>query len=56
MDHYIERISDVELRRNLYASGALVIRGMKACGKTKSAKQFASSVISFDNDENVMFK
>jgi hypothetical protein len=31
---YIKRISDVELQRKLEASGALLIRGMKACGKT----------------------
>jgi uncharacterized protein len=50
---YIERISDVELKRKLNASGALLIRGMKACGKTQSAKQLASSMISFDQDEQV---
>ena len=36
---YIARISDEELKRKLNASGALLIRGMKACGKTQSAKQ-----------------
>jgi predicted AAA+ superfamily ATPase len=50
---YIERISDAELKRKLNASGALLIRGMKACGKTQSAKQRASSMISFDQDEQV---
>jgi uncharacterized protein len=50
---YIERISDAELKRKLNASGALLIRGMKACGKTQSAKQLASSMISFDQDEQV---
>jgi uncharacterized protein len=50
---YIKRISDIELQRKLNASGALLIRGMKACGKTESAKQFASSVIAFDQDEQV---
>ncbi len=39
---YIQRISDAELQRKLRSSGALLIRGMKACGKTESAKQFAS--------------
>jgi predicted AAA+ superfamily ATPase len=47
------RISDEELKRKLNASGALLIRGMKACGKTQSAKQLASSMISFDQDEQV---
>ena len=50
---YITRISDEELKRKLNASGALLIRGMKACGKTQSAKQLASSMISFDQDEQV---
>jgi predicted AAA+ superfamily ATPase len=50
---YIERISDMELQRKLNASGALLLRGMKACGKTQSAKQYASSLISFDQDEQV---
>jgi predicted AAA+ superfamily ATPase len=50
---YISRISDDELQRKLNASGAVLIRGMKACGKTESAKQFASSIIEFDQDEQV---
>lgn len=50
---YISRISDLELQRKLNSSGALLIRGMKACGKTQSAKQFASSIIAFDKDEQV---
>lgn len=50
---YIQRISDAELQRKLSSSGALLIRGMKACGKTESAKQFASSIVEFDQDEQV---
>jgi predicted AAA+ superfamily ATPase len=50
---YSPRISDAELERKLNASGALLIRGMKACGKTASAKQFANSVVAFDQDEQV---
>lgn len=50
---YIKRISDIELHKKLDASGVLLIRGMKACGKTKSAKQIAASVVSFDQDEQV---
>ncbi|HMP30455.1 MAG TPA: DUF4143 domain-containing protein [Saprospiraceae bacterium] len=53
MESYIKRISDEELKRKLNASGVLLIRGMKACGKTMSAKQFSASVISFDKDEQV---
>jgi hypothetical protein len=50
---YRERISDRELRRKLQASGAVLIRGAKACGKTESAKQLAKSVLKVDQDENV---
>lgn len=50
---YIPRISDRELIRKLNASGALLIRGMKACGKTQSARQHAASFIAFDLDEQV---
>lgn len=50
---YTHRISDIELQRKLNASGVLLIRGMKACGKTMSAQQFASSMIAFDSDEQV---
>jgi len=50
---YIHRISDLELQKKLEASGVLLIRGMKACGKTMSAQQFASSMIAFDQDEQV---
>ena len=50
---YIKRISDSELSRKLEASGALLIRGAKACGKTESAKQFAKSILQVDRDEQV---
>lgn len=50
---YKERISDSELIRKLNASGAVLIRGAKACGKTESAKQIAKSVLNVDRDENV---
>jgi uncharacterized protein len=50
---YYSRISDIELQRKLESSGALLIRGIKACGKTESAKQFAKSVLELDQDEQV---
>lgn len=50
---YVKRISDSELGRKLAASGALLIRGAKACGKTESAKQFAKSILQVDRDEQV---
>lgn len=50
---YKNRISDIELIRKLNASGAVLIRGPKACGKTVSAKQLARSILNVDRDENV---
>ena len=50
---YIPRLSDAELKRKLQASGALLIRGIKACGKTASALQCAASSIAFDRDPQV---
>ena len=50
---YVNRISDKELERKLDASGAVLIRGPKACGKTESAKQFAKSILNVDHDEQV---
>lgn len=50
---YRKRISDTELQRKLEASGAVLIRGAKACGKTESAKQLAKSIILIDRDEQV---
>ena len=50
---YINRITDSELQGKLNSSGAVLIRGAKACGKTESAKQFAGSVLNVDQDEQV---
>ena len=50
---YVNRISDSELQLKIESSGALLIRGIKACGKTESAKQFAKSIIQLDQDEQV---
>ncbi|WP_067088830.1 ATP-binding protein [Methanobrevibacter curvatus] len=50
---YIKRISDKELKRKLDSSGAVLIRGPKACGKTESAKQLSNSILNVDQDEQV---
>ena len=50
---YIKRVSDRELHRKLAASGAVLIRGAKACGKTESAKQLAKSILEVDVDPQV---
>lgn len=50
---YRKRITDNELIRKLSASGAVLIRGAKACGKTESAKQLARSILNVDRDLQV---
>ena len=50
---YINLITDIELKRKLNASGAVLVRGPKSCGKTESAKQFAKSILNVDQDEQV---
>jgi predicted AAA+ superfamily ATPase len=50
---YINRIIDREFQRKLDASGAILIRGAKACGKTESAKQISGSILHVDRDEQV---
>jgi predicted AAA+ superfamily ATPase len=52
---YQSRIIETELDKKLDASGALLIRGPKSCGKTETAKQFARSVLQVDQDEQVPF-
>ncbi len=47
-DHYIKRLTDKELLSKLDSAGVLLIRGMKACGKTESAKQHSKSVLKMD--------
>ncbi|MDR0864343.1 MAG: AAA family ATPase, partial [Candidatus Symbiothrix sp.] len=50
---YNRRIIEGELERKLNASGAVLIRGPKSCGKTETAKQFAKSVLEVDRDSQV---
>ena len=50
---YTNRLSDSELQRKVNSSGAVLIRGPKACGKTESAKQFAKSILKVDTDGQV---
>jgi predicted AAA+ superfamily ATPase len=50
---YIKRLTDNELLDKLGSSGAILIRGAKACGKTESAKQFAKSIVQVDIDDNI---
>jgi uncharacterized protein len=50
---YYSRIVESDIERKLKATGALLIKGPKSCGKTETAKQFAKSVLQVDVDEQV---
>lgn len=47
---YLPRIADEELRTRLRAAGAVVVEGPRACGKTETARQVASSSVLLDID------
>jgi predicted AAA+ superfamily ATPase len=50
---YRERLTDKELLEKLDSGGALLIRGLKACGKTESARQYSNSILAMDRDSQV---
>lgn len=50
---YYPRIVEAEIGRKLNASGALLIKGPKSCGKTETAKRFVKSILQVDRDEQV---
>jgi len=50
---YIKRIIEEDLEEKLAASGAVLIKGPKSCGKTETAKQFANSILEMDIDKQV---
>lgn len=52
---YVTRIVENEIIAKLKASGAVLIRGPKACGKTETALQLTSSVLRVDQDEQVPY-
>ena len=52
MDYKV-RIIETEIERKLNASGAILIKGPKSCGKTETAKRFAKSILQVDRDEQV---
>ena len=47
---YRKRVVDSELRERLGSSGAVLIEGPKACGKTETALQVANSSVMLDVD------
>lgn len=50
---YIKRIAEDDLLEKLAASGAVLIKGPKSCGKTETAKQYAKSFLEMDRDKQV---
>lgn len=48
---YKERISDKQLQKLLRLSGAVLVSGVKWCGKTTSSQQFSKSEVCLDNSE-----
>lgn len=48
---YTPRVADQELLERLATSGAVLIEGPKACGKTETARQAAASEVLLDVDE-----
>ncbi|MBA3488312.1 MAG: ATP-binding protein, partial [Longispora sp.] len=48
---YLSRVTDRELSDRLRASGAVLIEGPKACGKTETARQQAGSFVLLDVDQ-----
>lgn len=50
--NYLPRIIDKELATRLASTGAVVIEGPKACGKTETARQIADSEVLLDIDTN----
>lgn len=47
---YIPRVADGELQTHLASTGAVLLEGPKACGKTETARQLASSEVLLDVD------
>lgn len=50
---YIKRLVEDELLAKMAASGAVLIKGLKSCGKTETAIQYAKSVLRMDRDPQV---
>jgi predicted AAA+ superfamily ATPase len=49
---YIPRLVDAEISRRLGFTGALVLEGARACGKTRTARHHAQSEVLLDTDAN----
>lgn len=51
MAEYRARVTDGELTDRLRSSGAVLVEGPKACGKTATSRQQAASVVMLDVDQ-----
>ena len=51
---YLPRLADTMLSSRLHAMGAVLIEGMKGCGKTSTARQLAASEVLLDSDPNAI--
>jgi len=51
--NYIKRLVEDDLMVKMAASGAVLIKGPKSCGKTETAKRYAKSVLRMDRDPQV---
>lgn len=51
---YLPRIADAALSAQLRAMGAVLIEGVKGCGKTVTARRLASSEVLLDADPNAV--
>lgn len=52
MKQYKKRIIDDRLKRKLKGKGAVLIQGIKWCGKTTTAEQISGSMLYMDNPED----
>jgi hypothetical protein len=48
---YVNRIIEKKIKENLAVMGAVVIEGIKACGKTETGRIFAESEIRLDFED-----
>ena len=53
---YLPRLADTILSSRLNAMGAVLIEGLKACGKTATARQLAVSEVLLDSDPNAVWR
>jgi predicted AAA+ superfamily ATPase len=50
---YVKRLVEGDLMLKMAASGAVLIKGPKSCGKTETASQYAKSVLKMDRDPQI---